>query len=74
MKLFYLDNSYTDYVVMAENEEAAWARLRKEGILPPDSSEEDLAAEEGLTAAYYDLVEVTDEYMVDNPNDLVFLL
>ncbi len=69
MKLWFLDNEYTDYVVMAETEDDAWEKLREAGVLKPDEE-----ATDDENPAYNDIIEVPDGYTVDNPHDLKFLI
>jgi len=68
VKLWYLDNEYSCYVVMAATEDDAWEKLRDHGILPPDEEET-----EDENPAYHDIIEVVGELKVDNPNDLTIV-
>ncbi len=70
MRLWFLDNEYTDYVVMAETEDDAWEKLNQEcGILRPDEE-----GTEDEHPAYNELVQVLDGFSVDNPHDLKFVI
>ena len=70
MKLFYLDNSHIDYVVVADDMLHAWMKLERVGVLPPDGWE-DQARE--LYPAYNDLYEIEDLDKFDT-NQLQFIL
>jgi hypothetical protein len=71
MKVFFLDNEYTDYIVLAEDLDRAWEKLRKIGIARP---EENIWDDPDVHSAYNDMYEVEDGYTVDNPHDLHFVL
>lgn len=75
MKLWFLDNEHTDYIVMSETETGAWLKLARVGILRPDAAE--IVDDEGQIvgqAAYNGMFEVPNGYTVDNPHDLRFVL
>ena len=56
MKLFYLDNEHSNYVIMAKDKEDAWKKMHRRGVLPPEVPEEDEIL--GCYPAYNDLVEL----------------
>jgi hypothetical protein len=64
MKLFFLDNEYTDYVVMAADLTEAWYKLGQQvNIARPDTSEATMVDEGwaeyvGWSVAYHQMYEV----------------
>ena len=71
MRLWYLDNEYLCFVVMASSREDAWRGLAKHHILPFGSAESD---DEREHVAYRDLLEIEDGFRVDSPEDTVFII
>lgn len=71
LRLFFLDNEYADYVVMAEGMDDAWRKLEKQhGILPYD--EEYVGID--LTVAHNEMIELgPGSHPVSNPHDMVFV-
>lgn len=70
MKVWYLDNEHSDYVILAESADEAWLKLKDQHwILRPDA---DVTGD--YSAAYNDLYEVPPGHKVDNPHDLTFVL
>lgn len=73
MKLWYLDNEHTDYLVVAETREVAWRKLEKFHILPYETPQE-VADDNGDDVAYNDIYELDDDMMLDNLNDVQVVL
>jgi hypothetical protein len=80
MKVFYLDNSYTGYIVMAETEEAAWAALKaKHHIMPKAEWQEEYERTGNdtpdCTMAYNDIIELTErDKSFDMQRDCYFVI
>jgi len=69
-KLFFLDNEYQDFVVLASSPEQAWEKLKAQHMILRPNEE----VHGDYSAAYHDLYEVPAGDRVDNPHDLVFVL
>lgn len=69
LRLWYLDNSYVDYVVMTETVDGAWAKLALHGIDRYGSE-----GTEDLEPAYNDLVELKNNQLIESANDTRFIL
>lgn len=69
MKVFYLSNEHSDYVVLADDEDDAWRKLREQFSILPFGAED----AEDANAAYNDLIEVVPGSSMDNPNDIFFV-
>jgi len=72
MKLWHLDNEYSDYIIVAETEDEVWEKLRVGwSILPPDEPEDEIY---DLQPAYHDIVEVDDGYPISHTDGLYIVL
>lgn len=73
MKLWYLDNEHTDYIVMAVSRSAAWEKLEKFHILPYGTA--DYVADRcGDSIAYNDMYEIDGDMTIESPNDVEVVL
>lgn len=73
MSLWYLDNEYTTYVILADSEANAWKKLLDQFGIMPYGSEDD-GDDPELSVAYHPMWRVAKSVQVDNSNDIQFVL